>query len=452
MSPQTAGFHAGGFFVFRFYVVLRNPFYDMPVPDGTPCRAGGTGTVRKGMTKMMKHMKRNTGKWLAVFAALMLTAGGAASGAGAEGTDPVYSASDLFTSRDLKQEADLSGAERYTLSDGQELRLTAGGIYVLTGNAQNVSVIVEAGAEDKVQLVLDGLNVTNRDFPVIYGKSCGKLFVTTASDSSLSVTGSFVSDGDVHPDGVIFSKSDLTLNGTAALTISSSDNGIVGKDDLRITGGSYMIQAASKAVEANDSIRIAGGTLDLSAGTDGLHAENDEDGTLGYVYIGGGSIAVRAGDDGVHAVSVLQIDGGSLTVRAAEGMEGTYVQINGGQIDIQASDDGINAGRKSNAYSPAVVINGGDITVTVGAGDTDGIDSNGDIIVNGGTVRVNGNSTFDCDGNARYNGGTIIANGQQIQSIPNQMMGRGGGNGGRGGMDGAGGFGGYGGRNGRRGW
>ena len=50
----------------------------------------------------MKNMKRNTGKWIAVFAALMLTAGGAASGAGAEGTDPVYSASDLFTSRDLK--------------------------------------------------------------------------------------------------------------------------------------------------------------------------------------------------------------------------------------------------------------------------------------------------------------------------------------------------------------
>ena len=129
-------------------------------------------------------------------------------------------------------------------------------------------------------------------------------------------------------------------------------------------------------------------------------------------------------------------------------MEGTYVQINGGQIDIQASDDGINAGRKSNAYSPAVVINGGDITVTVGAGDTDGIDSNGDIIVNGGTVRVNGNSTFDYDGNARYNGGTIIANGQQVQSIPSQMTGRGG----RGGMDGAGGFGGYGSRNSRRRW
>ena len=90
-------------------------------------------------------------------------------------------------------------------------------------------------------------------------------------------------------------------------------------------------------------------------------------------------------------------------------------------------------------------INGGDITVTMGPGDTDGIDANGDIIVNGGTVRVNGNSTFDCDGSAQYNGGTIIVNGQQIDYIPNQMMG------GRGGMGGFGGWGGTGGKGGRGG-
>jgi hypothetical protein len=72
----------------------------------------------------------------------------------------------------------------------------------------------------------------------------------------------------------------------------------------------------------------------------------------------------------------------------------------------------------------------------MGAGDTDGVDSNGNIIVNGGTISVTGNSTFDYDGTAQYNGGTIIVNGQTVNSIPNQMMG--GGMGGmRGGMGGS---------------
>ena len=115
------------------------------------------------------------------------------------------------------------------------------------------------------------------------------------------------------------------------------------------------------------------------------------------------------------------------------------MQLNGGTIQIQASDDGINAARKSRSYAAAVEINGGDITVVMGSGDTDGIDSNGSITVNGGTVNVTGRSTFDCDGAATYNGGTIIVNGQQLSYIPNQMMG-----GGRGGMGGMGGWGGRG--------
>ena len=87
-------------------------------------------------------------------------------------------------------------------------------------------------------------------------------------------------------------------------------------------------------------------------------------------------------------------------------------------------------------------INDGDITVVMGAGDTDGIDSNGNIIVNGGTVNVTGSSTFDYDGSAQYNGGTIIVNGQQVSYIPNQMMG-GGWNGGWGnGINNGGGWGG----------
>ena len=358
-------------------------------------------------------------------------------------TNSVYTAGEQFFERDLIQTADLTGAVSYTVSDGHDIRITSAGTYVLTGTANNATVIVEAGKDDKVQLVLDGVSVTNTDFPAIYVKSADKVFVTTIGDSSLSVTGTFRADGSTNTDGAIFSKADLTLNGTASLTILSACNGVVGKDDIRITGGTYRITASSKAIEANDSIRIAGGTLDLTAGTDGLHAENEEDGEKGYVYISGGSLAIDARDDGVHGTSVVQIDSGSLDIRAAEGIEGTYVQINGGTISIQSSDDGINAGRKSGAYTPLIEINEGDITIVMGGGDTDGIDANGNVVVNGGTIRVTGNSTFDYDGNAQYNGGTIIVNGQQVSSIPNSMMG--GGRGGWGGHGGGGGRGGHGG-------
>ena len=358
------------------------------------------------------------------------------SSAAADGS-PLVNGEELFSQRDLEQTADLSEAVYLTLSDGEDILIREEGVYVLQGSASEVTVTVEAEDTAKVQLVLDGVSIVNSNFPCIYVKSADKVFLTTAADSSLSVTGSFVSDGETGTDAVIFSREDLSLNGTGTLRISSVKNGVSCKDDLKITGGSYIISAGSKCLEANDSIRIAGGSFTLTAGSDALHAENDDDDSLGYVYIGGGSFSISAQDDGIHGKAFVQIDGGSFTISAAEGIEATYVQLNGGTLDIQSWDDGINAARKSGAYPVYVEVNGGEISISMSAGDTDGIDSNGSIAVNGGTISITGNSSFDYDGSAVFNGGTILVNGQELSSIPNQMMGGPGGFGG-----GPGGFGG----------
>ena len=150
-------------------------------------------------------------KILAVLTVLTLMATVFFSTAMAETASPIYSASDLFSDRDLKQEADLSDAVSYTVSNGQDIHITEAGVYVLSGTASNVTVYVEAGKDDKVQIVLNGVNVTNTNFPVIYVKMADKVFVTTSADSALAVTGKFVADGSTNTDGVIFSRQDLTL-------------------------------------------------------------------------------------------------------------------------------------------------------------------------------------------------------------------------------------------------
>ena len=363
-------------------------------------------------------------------------------------SDGAIDATDLFSNRDLTQTADLSEAVYYTVSDGQDITITAAGVYVLTGSASEVTVIVEAGDEDKIQLVLDSLSITNQDSPCIYVKNADKVFVTrTNSDNYLSVTGTFTADGDTNTDAVIFSKDDLVLNGLGTVTIKSTDNAITSKDDLKVTGGTWVIDCESDALEANDSIRICDGTITINSCNDALHAENDEDDTLGYIYICGGTITIDADDDAIHGTTIVQIDGGTININAAEGIEGTWVQINGGEISIYSWDDGINAANKSSAYSVCAEFNGGDVTISMAQGDTDAIDSNGNIYVNGGTINISAQFAFDFDGTAQYNGGTIIVNGQQVYSITNSMMGggQGGFGGGQGGPGGGfgGGFGGH---------
>ncbi len=358
-----------------------------------------------------------------------------AEASGTEASSALIDSSELFSDRDLAQEADLTDAVYYEVEDSKDIQITEEGVYVLSGDAEDVTVYVDTADDAKVQLVLDSLSITNSDFPCIYVLSADKVFVTTTdSENSLTVTGAFTADGDTNTDAVIFAKDDLILNGTGSLTIDSTDNAVSAKDDLKITGGTYVITASSKGFEANDSIVIGDGTFTVTAGTDAFHAENEDDDTLGYMWIGGGEFSLEAGDDAIHANAFLQIDGGTFDITAAEGIESTSIRINDGEITIAASDDGINAAAKSSSYSIYIEINGGNISITMGQGDTDGIDSNGDITINGGTISIDGMSAFDCDGRASLNGGTLICNGQEVTSIPTQMMGGGMMNGGMGGQ------------------
>jgi hypothetical protein len=355
-------------------------------------------------------------------------------------SDGTINTDSLFSDRDLEQTADTSNATEYTVSDGQDISITKEGIYVISGSATDVTITVNAD-DAKVQIVLNGVSITNTDSPAIYVKSADKVFVTTVKDTenTLKVTGTFTADGETNTDAVIFSKDDLTLNGEGTLTISSTANGVSSKDDLTITGGTYKIKATKDAFEAHDSIAIKDGTFDLTC-KNGIKAEDKDDTSIGWIAIEGGTFTIDADNDCIHGTTVTQIDGGTFDLTGVECIESTGIVINDGTINISSSDDGINASEKSTDYDVKVTINGGDITIKMGSGDTDGIDANGSIYVNGGTLNITANSPFDYDDEGKLNGGTVTVNGEQVSELTNQFA-----NGGGGGMPGRGGNGGPGG-------
>ncbi len=267
--------------------------------------------------------------------------------------------------------ADGTDASAISIS-GNTITITKEGIYVFTGSLSDGQIVVatEDTKDAKVQLVLDSVSITNKNSAAIYAKSADKVFVTLVegSENILATTDEFTPDGDINVDGTIFSKSDLTINGSGSLTLTSSDHGIVSKDDLRVTGGSLSISSLGHGLAANDSVRISSSDkISISSGTDGIHVSGDEDDTeKGYLYIytcdlsinaksdamdaayicqiDGGSFEISAGDDAIHAENNLYINEGSICVtNCYEGLEGSCVTINGGDITINASDDGINA-------------------------------------------------------------------------------------------------------------
>ncbi len=363
--------------------------------------------------------------------------------------------------------------ERYQTVDvalTESLNITESGTYHLTGSLDNGQVVVDAGVSE-VRLVLDNVTIRNADGPAILCYNAENLVIELVGNNVLEDGASYNSSYDEDVEGVIYSKADLALTGEGSLQIVANlSDGIVGKDDVVIRGGSYVLATKDDGIRGKDSVYITDGKFVISAAGDAIKSTNDTDRGKGFVmiekgefdvvatgkgiktvnniiiyggnydlktyddaihsnnYVGivGGDILINAGDDGIHADRELIVDGGTIEItRSYEGLEAQVVTINAGEISLTTSDDGINAGGGADNSSQnraganpfnadencSLTINGGNIYVNA-AGD--GIDSNGYLTFAGGTVIVdgptnNGNGALDAGIEISMQGGTVIA-------------------------------------------
>lgn len=209
-------------------------------------------------------------------------------------------------------------------------------------------------------------------------------------------------------------------------------NGMPGNNS---SGNSSKKSYSTKGIKAESEINISGTAINISSTDDCIHANSDsgvletgEDGK-GIISISGGTITISTGDDGIHADKELNITDGYINVLTSyEGLEAITINISGGQSFIYAADDGINACTGDGSSTPLINITGGYIDVTIGSGDTDGIDSNGSYTQSGGMVFVKGGSSsgqvsgsIDVDGNITITGGTCVALGGICETPVNSV-------------------------------
>lgn len=262
-------------------------------------------------------------------------------------------------------------------AQGSTVTISGGGSYLISGRLDDGQVIVDSQDEETVHLILSGVEITSMTSAPIYIQNAEKTVITLDEG-----TENIIADGDAYqldeegePDGAIFSKDDLTINGSGGLSVFGNHNhGIVSKDDLKIVSGAITIQAINDGLKGRDSVSILDGEIEITAGGDGLQSTNEEETGKGSVEVEGGNLQITAGEDGIQAATTLAISGGVLEISSGEvsqngpdrfgsfdrnadfgdtgydsgvsakGLKaGTLVVISGGTLEIDSADDAIHS-------------------------------------------------------------------------------------------------------------
>ena len=305
------------------------------------------------------------------------------------------------------------------------LSVTEPGTYILSGNTTgNITV----DTDGYVRLALDGVSINSSTGSALQIDNVKKTVIQLVNDSENSIRDG-ATRADESIDGAIYSSDDLVFEGEGKLTVEAQfADGIVSKDSLWIKSSDITVTSVDDGIRGKDMLSISGGIITVNAQGDGLKSTNETDAGEGNLVISGGSVTIQSGDDGIKSEQKAWITGGTINVaKSVEGIEAPVIIIDGGDITVYASDDGLNASASAiTTTGLSITINNGTLAVTVGPGDTDAIDSNGDIVVNGGTITITApTSSFDFDGTGNINGGTVSVNGQTITTMPTQMMGGG---------------------------
>ena len=394
--------------------------------------------------------KRLAGMFLALMLIIMPFAGCTAQDAVGTTVTETSSAlqidSNYFTDRDSKIDYEESTASKIVLSsttakitgDGAKLedktvKITKEGTYILSGSSDGLNVVVEAADTEKVWLVFDNLSMKGVSAP-IQVLTADKVFITLGKGSTNTIEDIETAENE-ELNAAIYSKSDLTINGSGKLIVNGKyEHGIKSSDDLKMLGGSFVITAANDGLNANDALNIKDSVIEISAKGDGIHSDKN-------VYIDGKSLNIKESE---------------------EGIEGKVVDIVSGDIDIKSSDDGINAtdsslktdnlpadvqekiknrperpegeavpegemqrpegmprgGGFENQEGTEIIIRGGDLYIDASG---DGIDSNGNLTVSGGKVVIEGSGSRG-DGAIDYNGTGLVTGGEVLALGGNDMI------------------------------
>lgn len=319
-----------------------------------------------------------------------------------------------------KVDWDSLNTEELNLS-GKSVSITSGGVYTLTGSITSGNITVNT--DEDVKLIFNGISISSNDGPAVLIEAANNTVIELKEGTVNTLSdGSVYSNADYN--GCIHSKDDLVFQGSGTLKITGNyKDGIVSKDDLKFSNGTYIINSVDDGIVGKDSIYVVDGDFTINCESDGLKSSNAEDTTKGYINIDGGKFVINSGQDGMQAETKLIINDGDITITTSEGSGSSssaiYKDFYGGSTYDSTSSKGLKAIDNLVIKNGNIIINSKDDAIhsnnyvgivdgniTISSGD-DGIHADTEVIIDGGVINISQSYEGVEAENITINGGDI---------------------------------------------
>lgn len=324
-------------------------------------------------------------------------------------------------------------------NNNSTITINKAGTYYLTGSSDDICIVIDAGKEDEVQLVLDNASIKSKTTSAINGIKAKKLTITLKEGSENVIEDAenytvFTDEEKEEPDGAIFTKTDLVINGSGKLVLTANyADGIVSKDGLKIISSNIEINSKDDGIRGKDYVAINNANIKITAKGDGIKSTNDaslnsnentedsqEVSNVGYVVIEGGTYEINSECDGIQAKSILNISkDASINITT----NGKVTKSNSNQNFGKMGRSGFSFGNNQNissqnsngsedSSSSKGLKAGEEITIESGnikiSSTDDSVHSNGIIVINGGTLNLtSGDDGIHADTSICINNGNI---------------------------------------------
>jgi hypothetical protein len=290
---------------------------------------------------------------------------------------------------------------------GGTLTIKEPGTYVLSGTLENGQVLIDAGKNDTISLVLNGVSLHNETGPAIYAPKSKEVVLIIEAGTQNTVSDGSGRTASDEENSAIYIQDSLSITGSGLLVVTGNNrHGIRAQDTLAVTGGVISVNSVGDAIRGRDAVVISDGRFTLEAGGDGIQS-NNEDETKGFITITGGAFNIKAYNDGIQAESVLTIAGGIFNIVSGGGSVSAPVRTEsrgwGRQSPLQTAVDSVSM--KGVKAGKLVNITGGDITIDA---HDDGVHSNDNVVITSGKLNIRtGDDAIHGDGAVIISGGDI---------------------------------------------